>query len=96
MVICTRCGGVWEQPARAREPFGERTAYCAECGSGQLEEAARCPGCGQWRPQSSFFGGLCSLCGARVRRQYRDVMESAFLPQERAYISDWLDGYWDV
>ena len=95
MLICLACQAAFAQAGQRREPWGERVACCVKCGSDQMEEAVRCPGCGEWRPRSALSGGLCSLCGARVRRQYRDVMEASFLPQERAYISDWLDGYWD-
>lgn len=87
MYLCEACGNVFEEASvkvvkapysgeRFREPE-DVEAFCPLCGSGDFEEAQKCPLCGKWH---TGCDDACVECialleeqAARIRRTIDDV-----------------------
>lgn len=70
MYICGKCGCTFERPTVERydpSPDGISLSggyyevhYCPKCGSDDVNEAERCPSCGEWMPYNKAV--LCDEC----------------------------------
>lgn len=65
--FCRECGAITEGKERAEMIDGWSCPYtvCEYCGSEDIEEAERCPVCGEWHEEDLCYSE-CEECHARI------------------------------
>lgn len=86
--VCNRCGeGFSLQESDAYLIDGEKLTACPECGSFDVEEAARCKICREIHQTYKMKHGVCKGCFADAVDAYKSCL-SSLMPWEKEVLED--------
>lgn len=94
MYFCVECGRLLEDHEYKRwtEPHGEQLAGCPYC-YGALEEAHKCPICGEYFLEEDLTNGICDDC-AKADFEYETALK--YLVEKKILRHFFLVWYWQV
>jgi hypothetical protein len=78
MYICNNCHSVFDEPCKDYDrSTGTNDTTCPECGSDDIEDAAICPVCGNWRADNNIAfetEHCCADCAKRLKSAVADAL----------------------
>lgn len=93
MLICNRCGSVFETPGTEIDYVdgvdGYRYSVCPKCADDDIDEAVRCLGCGEYVKRGRDY---CNDCRDQVYKDLHEIWASFGRKREVLdLMGDWLD-----
>ena len=94
MFLCVECGRLLEDDeyVHSIEPHGEEFDVCPYC-YGALEEAHKCPICGEYFKEEDLTNGICDDC-ANKDFEYETALK--YIIEKKALRYFFLEWYWQV